>query len=681
MRTDWADGDAWNSAAVNELAIELNGKVAGVIYNVRYLGAVGNGTTDDLAAIQAAINAAQTAGGGIVYFPRGTYLVSGRPTITGSNIIVRGVGSGSKILLGSAALNAAGSTTGIWVNGGTNILIQDLAIDGNFANIAKNGSFHAASTIWTPIRTEYGASSVKNYVYAGSGIDAGTYLHDRLPIRITNANNVTVQNCELFNSISAGVLADGTSVNGCKNITVTGCRIHHCWDNGVYFHQGVQFGSAIDNVISDLTYNGVSAVYCDRIMVANNQIRKCGPSDSDSGGVQINGSSNCSVVDNMITECNYYGVGLLSTQETNITGGLGGNSAWAENAQVIGNTITDCHAADFPTHEAPGVSVFGAGFTHIADNTVDDCDFGIAVGTHATNTFVFGNRLIRALSCGITVGNSADVINTVIKGNHVAYNGSHGVFAYAPAHYEDNVFLANNGMGISLAEPPSGLPSKIDYVIGNTFCDNTDSGILTNGRGASLAYVVGNTFTNSYGVLFEDGGITNADATLTSATANFTSADVGLPVFLMNQGPNDTLTTTVIASINSATSVELAANAAATQTGIRFFIGRGPRMYVGSSSGATITAPAGTFKSSDAGKGLTVWSGDSDVSTLLYTGTIATYTSATVAEAGGALGTNASIIFIVNRSIGQQARAINNFNAYPVLNRENKFVGIPEILN
>lgn len=43
-------------------------------YNVRAFGAVGDGVADDTAEIQAAINACQTAGGGTVFFPGGTYL-------------------------------------------------------------------------------------------------------------------------------------------------------------------------------------------------------------------------------------------------------------------------------------------------------------------------------------------------------------------------------------------------------------------------------------------------------------------------------------------------------------------------------------------------------------------------------------------------------------------------------
>ena len=42
-------------------------------FNVRDYGAVGNGSTNDTAAINKAITAANTAGGGIVRFPSGTY--------------------------------------------------------------------------------------------------------------------------------------------------------------------------------------------------------------------------------------------------------------------------------------------------------------------------------------------------------------------------------------------------------------------------------------------------------------------------------------------------------------------------------------------------------------------------------------------------------------------------------
>jgi hypothetical protein len=65
-------------------------KVEGLFFNVKTYGAVGDNTTDDTYAIQSAINAAQYAGGGTVFFPDGDYRVSATLTITSSQIALRG---------------------------------------------------------------------------------------------------------------------------------------------------------------------------------------------------------------------------------------------------------------------------------------------------------------------------------------------------------------------------------------------------------------------------------------------------------------------------------------------------------------------------------------------------------------------------------------------------------------
>jgi polygalacturonase len=76
--------------------------VSGAMFNVKdpAYGAVGDGVTDDTAAIQAAINAIDAAGGGVLYFPKGTYkkLRSSASITLCSNITVRSDGIGvSKI--------------------------------------------------------------------------------------------------------------------------------------------------------------------------------------------------------------------------------------------------------------------------------------------------------------------------------------------------------------------------------------------------------------------------------------------------------------------------------------------------------------------------------------------------------------------------------------------------------
>ncbi len=106
------------------------------IYNVRDFGAVGDGVTDDVVAIRAAIDAANAAGGGIVYFPPGSWKIGHRLTANASfdlsniqNITFLGDGVASKILvIGDAALG----DWFVWYlhNGTSNIVFSNLYMDG-----------------------------------------------------------------------------------------------------------------------------------------------------------------------------------------------------------------------------------------------------------------------------------------------------------------------------------------------------------------------------------------------------------------------------------------------------------------------------------------------------------------------------------------------------------------------
>lgn len=77
--------------ARNNLQIS-QGYVAGVNqFNVKDYGALGNGTADDTAAIQATLNAANAIGGAVVYMPPGTYKISSALTMY-SHITLIGAG-------------------------------------------------------------------------------------------------------------------------------------------------------------------------------------------------------------------------------------------------------------------------------------------------------------------------------------------------------------------------------------------------------------------------------------------------------------------------------------------------------------------------------------------------------------------------------------------------------------
>lgn len=78
-------------------------------YDVKSYGAKGNGIDDDTEAVQSAINAGVTIGGGnsrvVVYFPGGTYRVSSL-TVPHHQVLLKGeLGAGARILLTSASGN------------------------------------------------------------------------------------------------------------------------------------------------------------------------------------------------------------------------------------------------------------------------------------------------------------------------------------------------------------------------------------------------------------------------------------------------------------------------------------------------------------------------------------------------------------------------------------------------
>lgn len=136
--TDAASASGTSVTATGSTTARLLADRFADIINVLDYGAVGDGVTDDTAAIQAAIDAAESAGGGLIYFPTGIYLIISALAITAGseNIFFQGQGISSEIKTNSGTDNVF--TIGNTATATRNIWFRDFGIT---ASVAKSAGW------------------------------------------------------------------------------------------------------------------------------------------------------------------------------------------------------------------------------------------------------------------------------------------------------------------------------------------------------------------------------------------------------------------------------------------------------------------------------------------------------------------------------------------------------------
>lgn len=180
-----------------------------MMYNVKAFGAVGNGTTDDTAAIQAAVDAAQAAGGGTVWFPKATYKLVGSPVKLYSGSGASLVGYSNISLMGSGSIITQTST-------GIDVIkcLNDVA----FGAKSENNSIKNLTLSFTGTATNSGNGLYLAQVTAGGPI-----------FKRWHVENVFVADCQ-------GSGKYGFNIEGMEASTFARCKTSLC-SNG-YFVNG-----------------------------------------------------------------------------------------------------------------------------------------------------------------------------------------------------------------------------------------------------------------------------------------------------------------------------------------------------------------------------------------------------------------------------------------------------------
>lgn len=203
-------------------------------YDAKAYGAKGDGTTDDTAAIQSAINAAASNGGGKVYLSPGTYLVSSSLTITSNGVSLVGAG------ISTTTLKAKSGSEGIdmlVIGDGTNTIskvrIQEILFDSVNQKTGGKGIYiRVGFQIWLEsinLEHQYDALYVHNSTLT---------FFSNSNIRETKHNGITWDNdlqsgydlyinCVCMDNPTVSNTGYGLYWNGGENLVIQNCDIEH----------------------------------------------------------------------------------------------------------------------------------------------------------------------------------------------------------------------------------------------------------------------------------------------------------------------------------------------------------------------------------------------------------------------------------------------------------------------
>ncbi len=460
--------------------------------NVREgFGARGDGTTDDTAAIQAAIDSVAATGGGVIWFPRGVYLITAKLRIK-DLVSLWGEGPGLSII-------RTATNMGILVgnddtdNGNSDITVRGLSMDGGGVvsttvldfRAQNGGGTSLCHRIYIDDCETYGTTLVGIHVAEVEDVRVtNCHVHDtdRDGIQIFSATRGLVQGCRIvdtgddcisFSGIGpVGVATDCAAIgNFCQSSLVEGSSV----GSGVVF-TAVHSGLAVGNTIHGGTF-GLSVTDWDgqdsrNIVLSGNTLENPGASYTNGGGIQIRG-------------------------------GFGGTAnASVQKVAITGNTLINCkgHGIDVTSNSATGfvfdISIVGNQIT-VEDYTPNFYGNAINLDTLSTSNAtiedvsIIGNTIANPQESGIRVNafESGDFARLSIIGNSIR---------------NCNTFDGTEGFGIRLDGGASGV-GAIDSVIiadnratdarGTKICDY---GLLVNaGANVSNVRLSGNDFSGN----------------------------------------------------------------------------------------------------------------------------------------------------------------------------------------
>jgi hypothetical protein len=377
-------------------------------FNVRVFGATGDGTTNDRAAIQAAIDAASAAGGGVVYLPKGTYRIGSSLTptnATGVQLVGAGWATTIKITEGMNdwAIKFDGTDT--------RLRIADLTIDGNCTAQTAGGGVYAVGAV---------QCLFENVHFVGC-YDWGIYFGPQTGNIFGHNNKVT--NCLFDNAMGSAGIGGGIYMTSNDENIILGCDFEYLGGSGtgpvaILDKAGTQFITACNFVNGGHGCIGVRVQDCQSTRITGCNF------DGTSGDSIFLAASRCNVVGNTIFSP---GVAGTSGQASGIH-----LEYAATNNVVNSNTIASAPDAGVTRSLIREEAMGNAGLNSIQDNTlitVGTLSFGV-LDCQGTGSVIRGNIGGGAAGdAGILTQTTADAryLPTTAASGFVATTGNQNV--------------------------------------------------------------------------------------------------------------------------------------------------------------------------------------------------------------------------------------------------------------
>jgi hypothetical protein len=429
----WVDGDIL-------YADDLNAAVGDSfnVINVLNHGAKGNGSTDDTAAIQAALTTYAGKAAVLIPYTGQPYIVGPLSPPSGTDLIINGT-----LKLRPNATNAL-----LNINNASNIVIRGYGVvDGN--KVAQ-----AAGLGGGPV--PLAASTVTNLTVRDVTLQNAFYWN----MNVTESSKVLIENVKMFNGTNANEFAFN-----CDECWMTNCTIDGVVNDIAFsFYGGVTNSGCIGNTIKNGFGQGIVVLAdpgspnpCHNIVISDNIIHDCGggiATDRTPGstaihtGIVISGNRiyHCGLVDG-----SFVGISVGSADDVTVSGNhvstIGVASAlpqWglysgttARNVSFIGNHVYNVGPVGFPGW---GVGLY----------------IDLTSGVMASGNYFYDNQasptMAKAVSgtCGpknILIGNFCDMPNDVnTVGDTVVANAVGAEYILGSRFAIDNTTAVNSGI-------------------------------------------------------------------------------------------------------------------------------------------------------------------------------------------------------------------------------------------